>query len=357
MSGFWGERIKLSVFGESHGPAVGVVIDGLKSGLMVDFEEIRRRMKKRAPGGDLATPRKEADEVKILSGMYNGCTQGTPIAAVIENTNVKSADYDNLRNIPRPSHADYAALLKYGGFADMRGGGHFSGRLTAPIVFAGALCMQALAKEGVTIGARLAMAGGVRDKEIDYGEETAKLLDERDFPVFDAQAARDMQAAIIKAKEEDDSIGGIVELFAAGMKQGLGGPLFEGAEGRLASSLFGIPAVKGVEFGGGFSLASMRGSQANDALETDAKGGVAFKTNNSGGIQGGITTGAPVIARVAFKPTPSIAKEQASVDLASGEDAKISIHGRHDPCVALRGVYAAQAAFAIALLDMIYAAY
>lgn len=356
MSGIWGEKIKLSVFGESHGPAVGLVLEGMKPGLKIDFEEISRRMKKRAPGGSLATPRKEADEVRILSGVYNGTTQGTPIAAMIENTNIQSSDYENIRNIPRPSHADYAAHLKYQGFADMRGGGHFSGRLTAPLVFAGALCMQALAQEGITLAGRLKMAGGAWDKDIDYSHETIKLLTLKDFPVMDEKSEEEIKAAIEKARAEGDSVGGIAEVFAVGMKKGLGGPLFEGAEGKIASILFGIPGVKGVEFGGGFALSSMRGSQANDALEAGINGGAVYQTNHSGGIQGGITTGEPLIARVAFKPTPSIAQEQDSVDLSSGENTKISIRGRHDPCIALRGVYAAEACMAVALLDLVYGA-
>ena len=348
----WGNNIKISVFGESHGPAIGIVIEGIKSGMKIDIDDVNRKMQRRSPGGTYATPRKEADEVKILSGVYNGYTQGTPIAAVIENTNTKSSDYEALKNKPRPSHADYTAALKYGGFADMRGGGHFSGRLTAPLVFAGALCAQVLALEGVKVASRLYMAGGVYDAKMSYTIETADVLNQKNFPVYSDDAANGIKAAIEKARSEGDSIGGIAECFALGLKKGLGGPLFKGAEGKISSILFGIPGVKGVEFGGGFSLCAMRGSLANDAFILTDDGSIATKTNNSGGVLGGITTGMPLVVRAAFKPTPSVSLMQETVDLQEKAGATISIQGRHDPCIALRGVYAAEACLAIALLDL-----
>lgn len=348
----WGENLKIFVFGESHGPAVGIVVEGMKSGLKIDMDDVNRKMCKRSPGGAYATPRKEADAVKILSGIYNGYTQGTPIAAVIENTNTKSSDYETLKNKLRPSHADYAAAVKYGGFADMRGGGHFSGRLTAPLVFAGALCAQALAREGVQVAARLYMAGGVYDTDMPYSKETAERLYQKDFPVYSDEAAEGMKTAIEKARSEGDSIGGIAECFAIGLKNGLGGPLFEGVESRISSILFGIPGVKGMEFGGGFSLSAMCGSEANDTYMIADNGSIITKTNHSGGILGGITTGMPLVVRAAFKPTPSIALMQDTVDLQAKTNTKISIQGRHDPCIALRGVYAVEACVAIALMDL-----
>jgi len=348
----WGRNIKISVFGESHGPAVGVVMEGIPAGLKLNLEEIQRQMARRAPGHALTTTRKEADTVKILSGVYNGCTQGTPIAAVIENTDQKSVDYESIKNTPRPSHADYSAYVKYGGFADMRGGGHFSGRLTAPLVFAGAVAMQALSRDGVTVAGRLYSAGGVCDAKMAHTEATARELNGKDFPVYDSQSGLKMQAAIAKDREAGDSIGGIAEVFATGVKKGLGGPLYEGAEGLIASLLFSIPGVKGVEFGDGFALASMRGSEANDAFLLAEDGGVALATNHNGGILGGITAGSPIVVRTAFKPTASIALEQDTVDLEKNEPAKIRIQGRHDPCIALRGVVAAQSCLALAILDL-----
>jgi len=348
----WGKNIRLSVFGESHGEAIGVVMEGVKAGLKLDMGGIQSQMARRAPGKALGTKRSEADTVRILSGVYRGYTQGTPIAAVIENTDQRSGDYEKLANTPRPSHADFGAYVKYGGFADMRGGGHFSGRLTAPLVFAGAVAMQALAKKGITVAGRLYMAGGVYDGQMEHTAETAKILNLKDFPVLFNTSAENMKKAMEDAREAGDSIGGIAEVFAVGVPKGLGGPLFEGAEGIIASLLFSIPGVKGVEFGGGFSLSSMKGSEANDAFTAGPDGCAAQKTNNSGGILGGITAGNAIVARAAFKPTASIALEQDTVDLTENKPARIKITGRHDPCIALRGVFAAQSCLAIALLDL-----
>jgi len=324
MSSVWGERVKLTIFGESRGEAIGVVIDGLPAGENIDVEQCQAELTRRAPGQcELSSARKEPDEVRIISGLYNGVTTGAPLCAIIENIDAE-------REAPqattaRPGHADYTAHIKYKGFADMRGGGHFSGRLTAPLVFAGSVAQQILARRGVTISAKAVKIG--------YAE--------------DAEA---MNNEILAAKTDGDSVGGIVEVTATGVPAGLGAPFFSSMESTLAGLFFSIPAVKGVEFGGGFALASMRGSQANDQMRMDGEN-VSFLSNNSGGILGGITSGAPITARVAFKPTPSIAKEQMSVDLAVMQNATVSTSGRNDPCVVLRAVPAVEACMAIGLLD------
>jgi chorismate synthase len=349
----WGKNIRLSVFGESHGEAVGVVLEGIRPGLKIDMDEIAKQMKRRAPGKEFTTARNEADAVRVLSGIYGGYTEGTPIAAVIENTDQRSSDYGAFANTPRPSHADYAAFVKYGGYADMRGGGHFSGRLTAPLVFAGAVAMQALARQGIVVSARLYMAGGIFDGQMEHTAETARILNLKDFPALFNNSAVRMKEAMEQARQAGDSIGGIAEAFAVGVKKGLGGPLFESAEGVISSLMFAIPGVKGVEFGSEFAASAMKGSEANDPFAIGQDGEVSLKTNNSGGIQGGITVGSPIVVRVAFKPTASIALEQDTVDLKEKKPAKIQVGGRHDPCIALRGVFAAQSCLAIALLDLL----
>lgn len=350
----WGNKIKISVFGESHGEAIGVVMDGLPAGEKIDFDALAVQMARRAPGQDAsATPRKEDDKPVILSGMLKNVTTGTPLCAVIKNTNTHSSDYENIRNIPRPGHADYTAFLRYHGFNDVRGGGHFSGRLTAPLVFAGAVCRQILRRRGIAIGAHVYSVHSVTDKPFDMANISTSLLDDlssRYFPVIDSAAEIKMRAEIESARKKSDSVGGVVECAVTGVPAGIGGALTDGIESLLSSLLFGIPACKGVEFGAGFSSANMFGSENNNPFYYE-NGEVKTKTNNSGGILGGITTGMPLVFRVAFKPTPSIGIEQDSVDLSKKVNAKLTVRGRHDPCIVPRALPAVEAAAAICLLD------
>jgi chorismate synthase len=365
MSSVWGERLKISLFGESHGAGIGVVIDGLPAGEKIDLEEVAFQMSRRAPGRDkTSTQRTEADEPEILSGMYYNSTNGAPLCAIIRNNNTHSGDYDKLSRIPRPGHADYTAGVRYGGHSDFRGGGHFSGRFTAPLNFAGAVCRQILARRGVGIGAHLLKVSDVADRAFDPVELkpdylsglSKSLLSQSIFPVLDPAAGDRMRAAIEAARLDGDSVGGIVECAAAGLPPGLGDPIFGGIESRLSSIVFGIPAVKGLEFGAGFAAAGLRGSENNDPFFYE-DGAVKTVTNNHGGILGGLTSGMPLIFRVAFKPTPSIFKTQQSVDLAAGEGASLAVHGRHDPCVAVRAVPVVEAAAAVCLLDIFLEAY
>ncbi len=354
MSVFRGNNLTISIFGQSHAPAIGVSIDGLPAGEAVDLEALERFLQRRAPGHSAtSTPRKEADAPKILCGLADGCTCGAPLAAVIENTNTRSQDYSTLKDVPRPGHADYTAQVKYHGFQDVAGGGAFSGRLTAPLCIAGGIALQILERRGVEVAAHIRSVGDVEDRPFDpMGEERAVLdaLKNAPFPVLDEKAGERMRKLILDAKAEGDSVGGVVECIAQNVPAGLGGPLFEGMEGRLAYALFGIPAVKGVEFGAGFQAAKLRGSENNDAF-TVRDGKVFTKTNRAGGILGGITSGMPLVFRAAFKPTPSIAREQDSVSLSRLEAVKLNVPGRHDPCVVPRAVPVVEAAAALVLLD------
>lgn len=356
MSSTWGEQIRLSVFGESHGAAIGVVIDGLPAGEEIDQAALLAQMARRAPGQNgLSTARKESDFPEIVSGVYQNRTTGTPLCAVIRNGDKHSGDYADLFDRPRPGHADYTGRVRYGGFNDPRGGGHFSGRLTAPLVFAGAVCRQILERRGVAIGAHLLEAGGERDRPFDpMGEEDAVFaaLAAGDFPALSPEAAARMKSVIEAAKLDGDSVGAAVECMVTGVPAGLGEPMFGGVENRMASFLFGIPAVKGVAFGAGFAAAGMRGSEHNDAFSFDETGAVRTETNRHGGVLGGITSGMPVVFSVAFKPTPSIFKEQQTVDLRKKENTTLLIHGRHDPCVAVRAVSVVESAAAVVLLDL-----
>ncbi len=327
MSSSFGTKLKISIFGESHGAAIGVVIDGFPAGFKIDDAALSAFMKRRAPGGALATPRKEADEIRFLSGVLNGVSCGSPICAIIENTNTRSADYAGLNTHPRPAHADYTAQIKYGGHQDFAGGGHFSGRLTAPLCIAGGLCLQYLKSRGIEISARIASIGTETEQE-------------------------QMQKAIEAARAEGDSLGGIVECVAEGMPVGVGEPMFDGVENRIAQIVFGIPAVKGIEFGSGFAGTRLKGSENNDGFRFK-DGKVVTESNNHGGILGGISSGMPIVFRVAIKPTPSIAKPQHSVDLENGENCDISVKGRHDPCIVPRAVPCVEAACAIAITDLI----
>lgn len=355
MSSVIGDKIKLSIFGESHGEAIGCVIDGLPAGIKIDMNAVYKDMQRRAPGKDkTATPRLEKDIPHILSGMLDNVTTGAPLAMVIENTNTKSGDYSNLMTVPRPGHSDYPAHVKYGGNNDIRGGGHFSGRLTAPLVFAGSVAKQILSQMGVTIGAHIKQVGSVCDAVSDLNKTDKSLLDtlsSSTFSLIDETKEQAMRDEIEKARLSLDSVGGIIECFAVGLPVGLGGNMFDTVEGKLASILFGVPAVKGVEFGIGFGFADKRASEVNDQYEIK-NGRVATLSNNNGGVLGGMTDGAPLSVSVAIKPTPSIAKKQKSVNLLTMENAELEIHGRHDPCIVVRAVPVIECAVALGLLDL-----
>lgn len=355
MSSAIGDKIKLSIFGESHGEAIGCVIDGLPAGIKLDLDKIYLDMARRAPGKDkTSTPRLEKDEPHILSGVIGNVTTGAPLCAVIQNTNTKSGDYSNLMTVPRPSHSDYPAYVKYSGYNDIRGGGHFSGRLTAPLVFAGAAAKQILAQKGVTVGAHIKQIGGVRDALADYNDisvELLKKLSSSCFSLIDENVESDMRKEIEKARLNLDSVGGIIECFAVGLPVGVGGNMFDTVEGKLASILFGVPAVKGVEFGLGFGFADKNASDVNDEYEIK-DGNVATLTNNNGGVLGGMTNGSPIAVSVVIKPTPSISKKQRSVNLQTMQNEELEIHGRHDPCIVVRAVPVIESAVALGLLDL-----
>ena len=352
MSSTYGEHLKLSIFGQSHGTAIGMTLDGIPAGLPVDLEALQHFLNRRAPGqNDYSTPRKEEDRPEFLSGLLNGFTCGAPLAAIIRNTNTRSGDYSNLKDCPRPGHADYTAQVKYGGFQDAAGGGHFSGRLTAPLCIAGGLCKQWLEARGIRIGAHIASIAGVEDALFDPIKPQLDGVG-TDFPVLDAQAGTAMREAVSAARMEQDSVGGIVECAVTGLPVGLGEPMFGGVEGRIAQIVYGIPAVKGVEFGIGFASSRLWGSENNDAFRM-ANGKVMTATNNCGGILGGITNGMPLIFRAAIKPTPSISQVQRSVSLSRGEDQELVVKGRHDPCIVPRAVPVVEAAAAIAIFDLL----
>ncbi len=353
MSSTYGEKLKLSIFGQSHGKAIGMTLDGIPAGLPVDSTKLQTFMNRRAPGQhNYDTPRKEEDVPNFLSGIVDGKTCGAPITALIYNTNTRSNDYKNFKDCPRPGHSDYTAQIKYGGFQDAAGGGHFSGRLTAPVCIAGGLCKQWLEEMGIQITARIISIGDITDDaSIDWCNPDFSQI-QSDFPVINKKCGDKMKSAIAQAKAEGDSLGGIIECIITGMPAGIGGPIFAGMEGKIAQIIYGIPAVKGVDFGSGFAGCRMKGSQNNDPFAV-SDGKIVTKTNNAGGILGGITTGMPIIFRAAIKPTASIAKEQETVNLSTLEAAKIQIGGRHDPCIVPRAVPVIEAAAAIAVLDSI----
>jgi len=331
MSNTYGKNIKISIFGQSHCPAIGVSIDGLPAGITIDFNELEMFMQRRAPGkGKHTSSRKETDEPEFISGLIDNTTCGAVLTAIIRNKDIRPSDYDNIKDIPRPSHADFAAYAKYGKAHDFRGGGAFSGRLTAPLCLAGGICMQLLKKKGIGIAAHIIQIGNVITGE--------KMLQ-----------------AIEEARQAGDSLGGIIECVVTGMPAGVGEPMFDGMENRIASVVFGIPAVKGIEFGNGFAAAGLKGSENNDAFvidKTDTQSPcIKTQTNNHGGILGGITSGMPLVFRAAIKPTPSIAIEQDSVNLSNMTPVKLKIKGRHDPCIVPRAVPCIEAAAAIAVYD------
>lgn len=355
MSATWGNKIRYTIFGESHGKGIGITIDGLPPGLEIDLEEVSREMGRRAPGkSPLATARNEKDNFTIWSGFVKDKTTGTPLCAIIENQDQKSADYESLAQKFRPGHADYAGFIKYKGFNDIRGGGHFSGRLTAPLVFAGAIAKQVLRQKNIQIGAHIQRIASISEPKFDplyIEEETLKKLSTQTFPVIDPVASEEMQECILSAKSSGDSVGGIIEAVAINLPAGYGDPFFDSVESTLSHLLFSIPAIKGVEFGTGFSISEMHGSTANDAMSNE-NGNIKTLTNHNGGITGGITNGMPLIFRVAVKPTPSIHIEQQTVD-AKGENVTLIIGGRHDPCIVQRAVPVVEAVTAMAILDLL----
>ena len=348
----YGEHLKLTVFGTSHGPELGMTLEGIPAGLPTDTDKLQNFLNRRAPGKNAwSTARKEADIPHFESGLSDGITSGDVIRAVIYNENIRSQDYSELASIPRPGHADLTAWMKYGPDFDMSGGGPFSGRMTAPLCIAGGLCTQWLENMGIRIGAHIAWIGDIDDNRFDPVSPDLDAV-ERDFPVLSRSCGEQMQEAIAEAKKQGDSLGGIVECAVTGLPTGIGGPMFDGVEGKIAHAMYSIPAVKGVDFGLGFAGTYHPGSQTNDAYEI-IDGHICIKTNHCGGILGGITNGMPVIFRVAFKPTPSISKLQKSVNLKTMENVAINIQGRHDPCIVPRAVPVVEAAAAIAIYDMI----
>lgn len=362
MSSQMGNKIKISVFGQSHSEAIGVVVDGIPAGIEFETDKIKSFMLRRAPGKNkYSTSRKEEDFPNILSGVLknkngNLLSCGAPLCAVIKNTDQKSSDYDNLRIVPRPGHADYTAAVKYDGFNDIRGGGHFSGRLTAPICFAGALAIQILENKGIFIGAHIKSIGDIEDKSFDSmcnDKEIIKYSGFKEFPVIDDSMGKKMMDLIEEIRLDQDSIGGVIECCIMGLPVGIGDPMFDGLENLISRAVFGIPAVKGIEFGDGFAAARLRGSENNDAYVMEKDGSIRTLSNHSGGILGGISNGMPVIFRTAFKPTPSISKPQKSVNLRDLKNEELVIQGRHDPCIVPRAVPVVEAAAALAVLDLI----
>ncbi len=350
MSSIYGKNLKISLFGQSHSPGIGVTVEGLPPGFAVDFEELNDFMSRRRPGGSpFATPRREADHPEFLSGLVGNVICGAPLTAVIRNTNTRSGDYEAFRDLPRPGHADFTAQLKFGGAQDTAGGGHFSGRLTAPLCLAGGIVKQVLRQKGIFVAAHIASVGEIEDDLWDPCREIERI-ENREFPVLNPAQGEKMQRLILDMREQGDSVGGTVECMISGVPGGVGDPIFDGIESRVAQIVFGIPAVKGLEFGSGFAGSRLRGSQNNDPY-TVVDGNVRTETNRAGGILGGITTGMPVVFRAAFKPTPSIARPQKSVRLSVLHEDILEIQGRHDPCVVVRAVPCVEAAAAIAIYD------
>ena len=350
MSSVYTGNLTVAIFGQSHAPAIGVTIDGLPAGLPVDLDALQQFLRRRAPGQNAwSTPRKEADAPEILCGLSNGRTCGAPLTAIIRNTNTRSGDYDNLHDTPRPGHADYTAQMKFSGAQDVAGGGHFSGRLTAPLCIAGGICLQLLKTQGITIRARIVSVGAVTDDS-----PFLSPVGEKAFPAVSDAAAAAMQAEIAAARADGDSVGGVIECVVEGLPAGIGDPMFGGLENLISRAIFAIPAVKGIEFGAGFAAARMRGSENNDPFRVE-NGVVVTETNHCGGILGGISDGMPIVFRAAFKPTPSIARQQRSVSLGQMENKTLVIQGRHDPCIVPRAVPCVEAAAAIAVLDAVMA--
>lgn len=355
MSGMWGSKIKLSIFGESHGNAIGITIDGLPAGFSIDMDKIMMEMSRRAPGkSSLSTPRKESDIPEILSGYFEGKTTGAPLCAIIRNSNTKSKDYSKLKDVMRPGHADYTGAVRYKGFNDYRGGGHFSGRITAPLVFAGAICKQILEVKGIIVSAHINSIGKIKDcsfLESDISDELLNSFKENELPLINTKLEDEMRQEILSTRSSGDSIGGTIECAILGVSPGIGDPFFDSVESTLAHLMFSVPAVKGIEFGKGFDISKMRGSEANDEYYLE-NGNIKTKTNNNGGILGGITNGMPIIFNVAIKPTASIFKEQNTVNIVTMEETTLCIEGRHDPCIVQRALPVIEAVAAIGITEL-----
>ncbi len=356
MSGSFGKNINISIFGESHGEGIGVVINGIKAGFKIDMDKVLVEMDRRAPGkNEFSTKRNEADTPNILSGIFNGYTTGTPISMMIKNSDTKSKDYSKTKDIVRPSHGDYAGFVKYDGFNDYRGGGHFSGRITAPLVFAGAIAKQILEQEGILVGSHIKQIGNVLDDYFDtlnIEENILRNLHTQTIPVLNKEVQDKMAEEILSFKEKGDSIGGIVEVCVTGLKAGVGNPFFDSIESIISHLVFSVPAVKGIEFGLGFDFANIGGKDANDEFYVE-NNKVKTYTNNNGGINGGISNGMPIIYRAVIKPTPSISLEQKSVNIESMENTEFKITGRHDPCIVQRALVVLEAVTAIGILDLL----
>ena len=355
MSGVWGKNIKLSIFGESHGRAIGITIDGLEPGILLDIDAIKAEMDRRAPGrSPLASARKESDTFEILSGYFNDRTTGTPLCAMIRNTDEHSKDYSNLKTLMRPGHADYTGNIRYNGFNDYRGGGSFSGRITAPLVFAGAIAKQILASKGIVIGSHIISIEKIHEssfEDIHLTNEVLKKLSKDAFPVLKKEIGAKMQELILQVKKDLDSVGGIVETAILNLPAGIGSPFFDSVESHLSQLIFSIPATKGIEFGKGFDITELKGSEANDEfyIENDI---IKTSSNNNGGILGGITSGMPLVFRTAIKPTASISRSQHTIDIKKRENSELIIKGRHDPCIVPRAIPVIEACAAIAILDL-----
>ncbi len=353
MKDTFGQSVSVTITGESHGPAIAAVLSGLAPGIPVDEDFIAAQLTKRRPAGAISTARKEEDKFEILSGVFNGFTTGTPITILIPNQNTISKDYSEIAVTARPGHADYTAQCKYHGFQDYRGGGHFSGRVTAALVAAGAIAVLALERKGIKIGTHIAACGGINDRTFHDIESDISVLNSECFAVLDKNAGKKMEEAILAAKNDLDSVGGILETAVTGIPAGVGEPYFDSVESQLSHMLFSIPAVKGVEFGSGFNFATMRGSEANDAFKIDGSRNITTKTNHNGGINGGITNGCPIVFRCAIKPTPSIAQPQETVDFIKCEEKIFEIRGRHDPAIIHRARVVVDSAAALVLCDIL----
>ncbi len=352
MKNSFGNNITVTLFGESHGDYIGAVVDGLAPAIKIDHEYIKSKLAQRRPSGKISTARVEADEYIIASGEYQGFTTGTPLTVLIPNTNKKSGDYTAFAKTPRPSHADYTAICKYHGYSDPRGGGHFSGRITAALVFVGALLCRALEEKGIFIGTHISSLHGIKDINFSDYKEDIQKLSSRNFPTLSEESEKEMRAFAEKCAADKDSVGGVLESAVIGVPEGVGEPWFDTVEGLLSHALFSVPAVKGVEFGLGFGFENRLGSEANDPLRTEG-GRVITQSNNNGGINGGITNGMPIIFRTAVKPTPSIFKEQKTVDLETMANTSLTIEGRHDPMIIHRARAVVDAVTAIVIADML----
>ena len=358
MKNTFGNNVSITLFGESHGEAIGAVIDGLAPGIQVNEDNIRHQLSLRRPSGAISTSRVEKDNFKIISGVFGGYTTGAPICIMIPNENTRSTDYEKTKDLMRPGHADYTAECKYHGFQDFCGGGHFSGRLTAAVVAAGAIAIDALKNKGILIGTHVKSVGEVSDREFDFDslDKEIEALSNKSFATLSESAAEDMKAMIEDAKRDLDSVGGVLETVVSGIPTGVGEPWFDSVEGLISHAMFSIPAIKGVEFGDGFALAKMRGSKANDEMRVK-DGEVVTLTNHNGGINGGITNGMPIVFRCAVKPTPSIYKEQSTVNVKTMENATIALNGRHDPAIIHRARVVVDSMTALTLVDLLSTRY